>query len=825
MTNLKDIPETQTQQTKATNGKTELPEAEHQEQVTPKPKESLAQSSIWKKSKGSTLQNRLLLGILPAVLVPLGVAGTAGWWLIHEQLEEQYRTRLEEQTLIAGEDMNEWLAARTATSETLAKNPLVIEGVNQGSEQVIRENLNTLDTRELEQRFSETKRLLADDTLGNYLKGMAQANNFGEIIVTEKHGLNIAYNQITSDFVQKGEPWWDTGKTQGQFVGELQYDDSSGTRAFSLVQPIQDPDSNDFLGVIKIGVPTSSLESVEKSLGHSGILPTGNVQILNTSNNEVFIGVTQGGKTVGATTQGGEAVETFAATMVENQGASDSSVQENLGAIAQAYNLKNFVIQRHSHGEGTEADNEHESGEKILQASFYHEGRSYQLATIPGTDWVTISSVDETVLQSAGNELIQVFVVAGLVLGTVAVGIAFLLARQLSSPLINVSQAARKAARGDLSVRAQPQGTEETQTLANSFNNLVERVQELLQNQEATTEQQRKQREALEEEVSRLMTDIEQAADGDLTVRAQLMEGDIGIVADLFNAVIENLQETAQQVKTAASQVSESLGENEIEIRNLAAGAVSEAEEIQRTLASVEEMNRSIQEVTQNAQKAASIADTAFSTAQAGNQAMDETVESIQALRSTVGETSKKMKQMGESAQKISQVVSLIDEISLKTSLLAINASVEANRAGELGQGFTSVAEQVEALAEQSASAATEIAEIVATIQNETQDAIKTMEQGTSEVVASTRSVEETKARLTEVVQRSEEINNLMRSISDSTVSQAETSQAVSRLMEQVTQSSQERSHTSGKVAEAIQETAQVAKQLEASVEQFRVQK
>jgi twitching motility protein PilJ len=97
------------------------------------------------------------------------------------------------------------------------------------------------------------------------------------------------------------------------------------------------------------------------------------------------------------------------------------------------------------------------------------------------------------------------------------------------------------------------------------------------------------------------------------------------------------------------------------------------------------------------------------------------------------------------------------------------------------------------------------------------------MEQGTTAVIASSCSVEETKARLADVVARSEEINNLMQSISNSTVSQAKTSQAVSRLMEQVTQSSQDRSQTSGEVAEAIQETVQIAKALEASVKQFRV--
>ena len=827
MTNLKDFPETQSQQTETSNGKTELPAVEAQTT------DQIKDTSPQKKIKGTTLQNRLLWGVLPTVLIPLAVAGGLGFQIIRENVGEQYRERLERQTLIAGENIGDILESRLAFTQSLAKNPIVLEAVRQGSEKVVAENLNARSVRELEQQFNETRLLNPNPVLNNYLQEIVEAQGVSEIIITERFGMNVGYSQRTSDFVQKGEFWWDNARSyrqnDGQFIGQLQYDDSVGTRQFSVTQLITNPKTNEFSGVMRIGLPTSSLETVERTLEHSGILATGEVQVLNTDSNQVFLSVGTEGRRTETSTNGGVAVESFAAAMIENLEGDEATVQENLRSIGDSYDLEAIAITQHLHSDEEQQSDSttqaHEEEEAILQASFTYQGRRYKLATVPDTNWVAISSVDESVLASAGNELITVFSLVGALLSIGAVGVALLLARQFSSPLINVSESAQKAAAGDLSARAQPQGTVETQALAESYNNLVARVGELLREQEEAAAQQRQQREQLEQEVSKLMDDIEKAADGDLTVRAQLMEGDIGIVADLFNAVVENLQDTAQQVKEAASQVNSSLGENEVSIRQLAEGAMEEVDEIQSSLNSVAEMNRSIKAVAENAQKAASIADIALNTAQEGNQAMDQTVESIQSLRSTVGETAKKMKQMGESAQKISQVVSLIDEISLKTSLLAINASVEANRAGELGQGFTAVAEQVEALAEQSASAAKEIAEIVTGIQNETQDAIETMEQGTTEVVESTRSVEETKARLAEVVNRSEEINNLMRSISDSTVSQAQTSEAVSQLMEQVTKSSQDRSQTSREVAVAIEETATVAKRLEESVAQFKVSK
>ncbi|MEM8718038.1 MAG: PhnD/SsuA/transferrin family substrate-binding protein [Cyanobacteria bacterium P01_G01_bin.39] len=350
-----------------------------------------------------------------------------------------------------------------------------------------------------------------------------------------------------------------------------------------------------------------------------------------------------------------------------------------------------------------------------------------------------------------------------------------------------------------------------------------ESLNELNKSLEQSAAEQKQQREDLENAVVGLMEALEPASEGDLTVRAQLTDGDVGIIADLFNAIIENLKEIALQVKDSAGQVSSSLVQNESSVREIAQQAIAEAEQIQSTLASVEEMSSSIQEVAENAEQTAAISNDAFTSAQEGNDVMDQTVDSIQGLRTTIGDTSKKIKRLGESAQQISQVVALIDEIALKTNLLAINASVEAARAGELGQGFTAVAEQVGALAEQSAKATQEIAQLITGIQQETQEVVAAMETGTSQVVDSTRLVEATKVSLSTVLTKSQEIDRLMKSISSATISQAETSQAVTEVMMLNSKTSQERSQSSSQVAQAIQSTTEILGQLQESVAQFKV--
>ena len=310
-----------------------------------------------------------------------------------------------------------------------------------------------------------------------------------------------------------------------------------------------------------------------------------------------------------------------------------------------------------------------------------------------------------------------------------------------------------------------------------------------------------------------------------MTVRANLQSLELSTVADLFNAIIDNLQQIALETKQSTSQVGSSLKKNEVAIRSLAEQAITEAEETRHILTSVEEMSQSIQTVAENASQVEKIADDTYNTIAKSTINMDLTVNSIIDLRNAVGETAKKMKNLGESSQRISQVVFFIEEIALKTNVLAINASVEAGRAGEYGQGFTIVAEQVGALAEQASAAIQEIASIVTTMQAETQEVSQAMASGTSQVVESTRLVESTKKSLQLALEKSQTINQLIESISQTTVSQANTSQNVTNLMQKIANLSEATSISSKEVAQSIVETAEVAEKLESTVAKFKVAK
>ncbi|MEM9218903.1 MAG: methyl-accepting chemotaxis protein [Cyanobacteria bacterium P01_F01_bin.150] len=340
---------------------------------------------------------------------------------------------------------------------------------------------------------------------------------------------------------------------------------------------------------------------------------------------------------------------------------------------------------------------------------------------------------------------------------------------------------------------------------------------------EDLSEQQRRQKESLQMQLIDLLGDVEDAASGDLTVRADVTAGDIGTVADFFNSIIENLRQVVLQVKQSTALVNDSLENNEESMRELAQTALTQASDTTSTLASLKEMIQSIQVVAQQAQKAADVAHTASLTAETGGQAMDKTVYTIQGLRSTVGETAKKVKRLGEASQQISKVVSLINQIAMQTNLLAINAGIEAARAGEEGQGFAVVAEEVGELAARSAAATQEIEEIVNNIQVETYQVAEAMEMGTTQVVEGTQLVEEAKQSLNQIMTVSRQIDELVGSISAATVSQVNTSESVSNLMQQIAEVSEQTSQSSMNVSNSLQETVAIAQRLQESVDTFTV--
>lgn len=404
-------------------------------------------------------------------------------------------------------------------------------------------------------------------------------------------------------------------------------------------------------------------------------------------------------------------------------------------------------------------------------------------------------------------------------------GLSHLANKQIRRSVNDLQSQFRSVSSGHLNAHATVYSEDEFGQLATGFNQMSRVILTTTSEAQRKAQEQEQAKEDLQRQVIRLLDDVEGAARGDLTVQAEVTADVLGAVADSFNLTIQNLREIVEQVKVAARQVAKGSTENEMFARSLSSDALRQAEELAVTLNSVQVMTDSIQRVAESAREAEEVARSASTTALKGGEAVERTVAGILEIRETVAETTRKVKRLAESSQEISKIVALISQIASRTNLLALNASIEAARAGEAGRGFAIVADEVRQLADRAAKASKEIEQIVLQIQSETGSVMTAMEEGTQQVIEGTRLAEQAKRSLEDIIQVSNRIDVLVRSITADTVEQTETSRAVAQVMQSVELTAQETSQEAQRVSGSLQNLVGVARDLLTSVERFRVEK
>jgi twitching motility protein PilJ len=326
-----------------------------------------------------------------------------------------------------------------------------------------------------------------------------------------------------------------------------------------------------------------------------------------------------------------------------------------------------------------------------------------------------------------------------------------------------------------------------------------------------------------QEAILRLLNEMGNLADGDLTVQASVTEDVTGAIADSINFTIEELRTLVKGINSATDQVTKATQETQAISNRLFEASQRQNREIQQASASVLTMARSISEVAQSAAQSAKVAEVQLAAAEKGGSAVQNQISGMNDIRKQIQETSKRIKRLGESSLEIGEIVELISDITEQTNVLALNAAIQAASAGEAGRGFTVVAEEVQRLAERSGEATKQIEAIVKTIQADTQDAVAAMERSTVGVVEGAKLSDAAGQALTEIQRVSRELAELIGRISAQTQTQSSSVQDVTRGMQGILKISEETTEGTKQTNVSIGQLTKLAAELRSSVAGFKV--
>lgn len=408
--------------------------------------------------------------------------------------------------------------------------------------------------------------------------------------------------------------------------------------------------------------------------------------------------------------------------------------------------------------------------------------------------WIQTDLEDLRVRLHTTFVLAIVVTIVGSLIGLV---IAYLSQRAITRPIKQLQSAGSALATGDISFEIGYSGADEVGVLADAFRDFQQYLREL-------------------------SAAARRIADNDLTVRVKpksekdILGTSFSIMSLNLSGMVRQLADNASQLVSAANQISSSS-------EQMSRGAQSQTDQMAQVTSAIEEMSQTIVESSQNASEASSASENASEVARQGGSIVAESIQEMQQVTAVVTASAETIRKLAGSAEEIGKIVSVIDEISDQTNLLALNAAIEAARAGEQGRGFAVVADEVRKLAERTGRATAEIAEMIKTIQGETAAAVCSMEAGISEVTKGRALVDQAGDSLTEIVAISQRVMDMIRHIAEASQEQSTAAEQISTTIQSVANIARETSTGADQSAAAAEELHRQAESLEQMVSRFRV--
>ncbi|MBU1101742.1 MAG: cache domain-containing protein [Bacteroidetes bacterium] len=447
---------------------------------------------------------------------------------------------------------------------------------------------------------------------------------------------------------------------------------------------------------------------------------------------------------------------------------------------------------------------------------------------------IYVDDVEEEISNFQSSIMVFLFIIA--ILGLV---IGFVIAREISSKIKKLAEGSEKVAGGDVNVSVDINNDNELGKLAKSFNIMVENIRnsveeikqkgEVAERAAADAEEAQavaqEQQEYLAESTRTILAEMESFANGDLRVRVTPPneDDDIGKLFNGFNRAIANINDMMSRVAEAVDATASASNEISASSEQMAAGAQEQSAQTAEVAAAVEQMAQTIIQTSQNASNSANSADTTSAQAKEGVKKLNENKAGIERITNSAQKTGTIIASLANKTDQIGEIAQVIDDIADQTNLLALNAAIEAARAGEQGRGFAVVADEVRKLAERTTKATSEIAETIKSIQNEAREANESMLEASESVKDAVRLTNETEKVFQSILESTNALSAEISQVAAASEEQSAGAEQISKNVEGINSVSQQNASSVQLVAQAAEDLNMLTNNLHNLIGNFKI--